>query len=166
VLHSFWMLVLDKCIRSALYSSCFTSSERGHGIHSRGSWVGAPLSRDREKRHKKHIRISQQLGHDSSHIQLFLQNEPTCYQNSSGMSSYLMLSNYVEQSPWEGIRSAARLYLMLFSKVCSDRLLQIAYWWSAFLQLKVDAKSTVVCGTPNIDPPLWLRGARILEDWW
>ena len=102
----------------------------------------------------------------SSHIQLFLQNEPAWYQNSSGTSSYHIQSNYVEQSPWEGIRSAARLYLMLFSKVCSDRFLQIAYWWSAFLQLKVDAKSTVVCGAPHVDPPFWLRGACILEDWW
>jgi hypothetical protein len=81
-------------MRSALYSICFTSSERAHSIHSRGNWVGPSLSRQR-KCHKKHIRISQQLGHDSSHIQLFLQNEPACYQNSSGTSSYLMLSNSV-----------------------------------------------------------------------
>lgn len=127
------------------------------------------LSRDRENAppKKNHIRISQQFGHDSSHIQLFLQNEPARYQNSSGMSSCPTLRNSVQQSSsWEGIRSAARLYLMLFCKVCSDRLLQIAYWWSAFLQLKVDAKSTVVCGAPHVDPPPWLRGACILEDWW
>jgi len=117
-------------MRSALYSSCFTSNERAHGIHSRGSWVGPSLSRDRENATKNTSGYASNLvtiqATDNCFCKMNL--HVTCYQNSSGMSSYIMLSNSVDQSAsWEGIRSAATLpYAVLqsvFWQASADSLL-------------------------------------------
>jgi hypothetical protein len=53
---------------------------------------------------------------------------------------------------------------MLLCKMCSDRLLKIADGVSAFLQLKVDTKSSMLCHAPYIDPPFRPGAACILEN--
>jgi hypothetical protein len=52
----------------------------------------APLYLEMEKMPQKHVRISHQLDHDTSYIQLFLKHQPACYHNIGGMTSNLMLT--------------------------------------------------------------------------